>query len=174
MSAVEMNLEAPQRVYRMDPQEKQRLDMEVKEINFNAFKDRENGRIPKQALGKEDFLQLLMKQLAYQDPLSPMEDKEFIAQMAQFSSLEQITAMSESFAKLSTTLSSDFARIAEMISGSEAASSLGKTVEIFDGSRTFQGVVHSVTRGGDPQVMVDGYYYNWSQVTEVFNTEVSE
>ena len=161
VDALEMNL-------RMSPQEKQQLDMDVKRYNFEAFKDSENGRIPKQALGKEDFLQLLMKQLAYQDPLSPMEDKEFIAQMAQFSSLEQITAMSESFTKLSATLSGDFARIAEMISGSEAASSLGKTVEIFDGSRTFQGVVHSVTRGGAPQVMVDGYYYNWSQVTEVF------
>jgi len=162
MSAVEMNL-------RMDAQEKALRDMEVRQFNFETFeKDKENGRVPKQSLGKDDFLQLLLKQLAYQDPLSPMEDKEFIAQMAQFSSLEQITAMSQSLTTLSSTLTQDFARIAEMISGSEAASSLGKTVEIFDGSRTVQGVVHSVTRGGDPQIMVDGFYYNWSQVTEVF------
>jgi len=161
--SVEMNL-------RMDPREKAQLDMDVKQYNFETFeKDKENGRIPRQALGKEDFLQLMMKQLAYQDPLAPMEDKEFIAQMAQFSSLEQMTAMSQNFANLSGTLSRDFARIAEMISGTEAASALGKTValDLGDG-KTMQGVVRSVTKGGDPQVMVDGYYYNWSQVREVF------
>ena len=153
----------------MDPLEKGLLDMEVNRINFENFQATENGRIPKQSLGKEDFLLLLLKQLSYQDPLSPMEDKQFIAQMAQFSSLEQMTSMSENFARLSNTLSGDFARIAEMISGSSAASSLGKTVELAlaDGS-TVQGVVRSVTKGGDPQVMVDGFYYNWSQVTEVF------
>jgi flagellar basal-body rod modification protein FlgD len=159
----------------MDPREKNLLDMEVNQFNFETFeKDKENGRIPKQALGKNDFLQLMMKQLSYQDPLNPMQDKEFIAQMAQFSSLEQMTAMSQSFANLSNTLSSDFARIADMISGTEAASSLGKTVELsFGDGKTMQGVVRSVTKGGDPQIMVNGYYYNWSQVTEVFESELN-
>ena len=169
MSSVEMS------PWRMDPQEKALLDMEVARINFENFeKDKENGRVPTQELGKKDFLQLLLKQLAYQDPLSPMEDREFIAQMAQFSSLEQITAMSQSFSSLSSSLSRDFARIADLISGNEAGSALGKTVELNMGDgKSIQGVVRSVTKGGDPQIMVNGYYYNWSQVTEVFDNDES-
>ncbi|MBQ7457024.1 MAG: flagellar hook assembly protein FlgD [Desulfovibrio sp.] len=41
-------------------------------------------------MDKEDFLLLLVTQFQYQDPLNPMEDQEFVAQMAQFSSLEQL------------------------------------------------------------------------------------
>ena len=47
-------------------------------------------------LGKDDFLQLLVTQLQHQDPLAPMEDKDFIAQMAQFTSLEQMKNMNNS------------------------------------------------------------------------------
>ncbi len=51
-------------------------------------------------LGKDDFLKILMVQLQNQDPMNPMEDKDFIAQMATFSSLEQMTQMSKSIEKL--------------------------------------------------------------------------
>lgn len=45
------------------------------------------------ALGRDAFLQLLVTQLRHQDPLAPQPNGEFIAQLAQFSSLEQLTSM---------------------------------------------------------------------------------
>lgn len=51
---------------------------------------------PGTEMGKDQFLQLLVTQLQNQDPLNPMEDKDFMAQMAQFSSLEQMMNMTKS------------------------------------------------------------------------------
>jgi flagellar basal-body rod modification protein FlgD len=48
-------------------------------------------------LGKDSFLQLLVNQLRNQDPLNPVNDKEFLAQMAQFSTLEQMQKLNNSF-----------------------------------------------------------------------------
>ncbi|MRH42263.1 flagellar hook assembly protein FlgD [Aquibacillus halophilus] len=56
-------------------------------------------------LGKDEFLKILMAQLQNQDPLNPMQDKEFISQMATFSSLEQMMNMSNSIGNLANNLS---------------------------------------------------------------------
>jgi len=135
-------------------EERIQLDQYVHEFNARLH----SGRQPRQSLGKDDFLKLLITQLSFQDPTAPMQDREFIAQMAQFSSLEQMTSMS-----------SDFARLTAMISGSEASSALGRNVEILHGDRIIQGEVQAVTRGDTPQVMVNGIYYNWDQVVKVFS-----
>ena len=55
-----------------------------------TYSYRENREI-KSELGKDDFLKLLITQLTHQDPFDPINDTEFIAQMAQFSALEQMT-----------------------------------------------------------------------------------
>ncbi|MDR1363842.1 MAG: flagellar hook assembly protein FlgD [Spirochaetaceae bacterium] len=122
---------------------------------FNAKLN--DGKTKSQGLDRDDFLKLLVTQLSYQNPAAPMEDKEFIAQMAQFSSLEQMTNMA-----------SDFSKLTEIIAGSEANSAIGKSVEILEGNNAVQGTVKAVTRGGAPQVLVNGNYYQWSQVTKVF------
>src|SRR5690625_2988647 len=51
-------------------------------------------------LGKDDFLKILIAQLQNQDPANPMDDREFIAQMAQFSTLEQMTNMNTAIQKM--------------------------------------------------------------------------
>jgi flagellar basal-body rod modification protein FlgD len=134
----------------------EKADYETQVNKFN--RELNDGKPPKSnSLGKDDFLKLLLTQLQHQDPTAPLEDKEFIAQMAQFSSLEQMTSMA-----------SDFAKLTAMLAGSEAGSSLGKNVEIVDGESVAQGQVSAVSRGAEPQVLVNGTYYPWNNVTKVF------
>ncbi len=115
------------------------------------------GRKPSQELGKDDFLKLLITQLQNQDPTSPMENTQFIAQMAQFSSLEQMTNMSTEFAKL-----------ANMLNSGEAVGLLGKSVEVASGETSVSGVVEAVTRGDNPQVKVNGMLYSMDQINAVY------
>ena len=115
------------------------------------------GRKTSNELGKDDFLKLLITQLQNQDPTDPMENTEFISQMAQFSSLEQMTNMSSSFSKL-----------AAYINSSEATSTLGKTVELNVGDTTTTGIVEGATRGENPQILVNGMYYSMDKITAVY------
>jgi len=65
-------------------------------IDSSLFWNDEINRAPSPELGKEEFLKILMTQLQNQDPMNPMEDKDFISQMATFSSLEQMMNMTKS------------------------------------------------------------------------------
>jgi flagellar basal-body rod modification protein FlgD len=92
----------------------------------------------------EGFLQLLASQVRAQNPLEPMKDTEFVAQMAQFSQLEQTTALAKNIEAL--TLSGQLA---------QGASLIGRTVtyQPADGSAPVTGVVGSLTIGGDGRSM---------------------
>lgn len=77
------------------------------------------------ALDKDDFLKLLVTQLQHQDPLNPLDDKEFIAQLAQFSSLEQMNNIASGIETLNETLNKQDAL--------SAANYIGKNV-VADGN----------------------------------------
>lgn len=138
----------------MTASEKLNVENQVNSYNKTLV---QNGRKTSNELGKDDFLKLLITQLSNQDPTNPMENTEFISQMAQFSSLEQMTNMSTSFSKM-----------ASFINSSEAASTLGKTVELNIGDTTTAGIVEGATRGENPQILVNGMYYSMDKIAAIY------
>lgn len=115
------------------------------------------GRLPKQTLGQDDFLKLITVQLANQDPMKPMEDTSFIAQMAQFSSLEQSSQMSRDIAALRSDM------------GLQSATALlGREVVLDSGEGEITGVVESVDATTDTlRVSVGGQLYPFSSILRV-------
>ena len=138
----------------MNASEKLAVENQVNTYNKTLVNE---GRKTSHELGKDDFLKLLITQLSNQDPTNPMENTEFISQMAQFSSLEQITNMSSSFSNM-----------AAYIGSSEAVSTLGKTVELNIGDTTVTGIVEGAIRGESPQVLVNGMYYGMDKINAVY------
>jgi flagellar basal-body rod modification protein FlgD len=115
-------------------------------------------RLPTKTLGQEDFLKLLVTQLTTQDPLNPLKDTEFIAQMTQFSALEQFRNMQTEIAKL---------RSEQQISQAQAL--LGRTVELQIGlDAPVQGTVQEIEiQAGTPKIVVNNQAYELSQVLSV-------
>jgi len=98
-----------------------------------------NANKAKKELGQEDFLALMIQQLKNQDPLKPMENGEFIGQMAQFSTVSGIADMSKSIAGLTDAFNSGQAL--------QAASMVGRTVlteanaALYSGTKPVAGAV---------------------------------
>jgi len=80
---------------------------------------------PQGSLSKDDFLKLLITELTHQDPIEPLEDRDFIAQMAQFSSLEQITQLSHAI----ENFFSDYEKLLRANQLSQATSLIGHYVK---------------------------------------------
>jgi flagellar basal-body rod modification protein FlgD len=112
------------------------------------------------AMQMEDFLQLLTSQISNQDPLEPMKDTEFISQMANIASLEQM----QQFTK-------GFETFADSHKDMVAQAYLGKMVNISEDGTDVAGLVDSVEKNNDGEVFVTVGEKNYrpSNITKVSN-----
>jgi len=118
-------------------------------------------------LGKDQFLKILITQLQNQDPMQPMEDKEFIAQMAQFSSVEQLVNISSQLKSLNQSLGAVSGMIGREISW------LSSNTEDMGALR--QGVVDSiVVRDGVQYAKVGNDEIKLEEIIQVTNPTVAE
>ncbi|PJZ64626.1 endoflagellar hook capping protein [Leptospira wolffii] len=103
------------------------------------------------ALGKDDFLKLLITQLSSQDPTNPVKDQDFIAQMAQFSSLEQMNNISQGIGKMTNRQS--FSLVGKIVSGPDFVT--GENVVGMAGALFFDGEGKSFVRVNGRTVEID-------------------
>lgn len=119
----------------------QKTIQEIIESTANKSNERNVGE-----LGKDEFLNLLITQLQYQDPLNPVDDKEFISQMAQFSALEQMQNLNGSFSATKA-----FGMIGKYITANKIDESTSE-------AELVEGTVNSVKlEGGKTLLVVNGW-----------------
>ena len=106
--------------------------MSIDSIGATSTSLRANG------MNQEDFLKILLTQLTYQDPMKPMDNQEFMAQMAQFTSLEQTQQLND---KISTLISNQAAL--------QSVGLIGRTVDITSNGGVLTGTVVSLSLSGD-------------------------
>ncbi|MBM3879947.1 MAG: flagellar hook capping protein [Verrucomicrobia bacterium] len=112
-----------------------------------------------QTLNQEDFLLLLAKQLSMQDPLNPVKDTEFMAQMAQFTALEQARATQAEVGLL---------RLEQQSLRSSALLGQEVTLQTSEDAPLIEGQVSQVVlNAGTPKIVVAGHEYDLPQVHSV-------
>jgi len=106
---------------------------------------------PKQALGQADFLKLLVTQMTSQDPLNPQNATDFVAQLAQFSSLQSTQTMQSGIASM------------------QANNLIGRTVIVNSSNGTLAtGVISAVQmQAGTPEIIVNGQSYALGDIASI-------
>ena len=125
---------------------------------FQGDPGEQNSRVANKLLGQDDFLQLLVTQMRNQDPMAPMQDTEFIAQMAQFTSLEQSRKMSE-----------DMAEMRSQTSFQQGVGLLNQQVTVKVGEEApLTGIVTELQMvEGEPQLLINSEFYALQDVIHV-------
>ena len=112
-----------------------------------------------QALGQDAFMKLLITQMQNQDPMNTTDDTQFVAQLAQFSSLEQSQQSAQDLASMLS-----FQQI------TQGSSLIGHTVQVVDSSSgtVQQGAVTSVQLiNGKPKIGVNNNFYDLSAIQTI-------
>lgn len=112
-------------------------------------------------LGIQDFLKILTSQLNNQDPLKPIDNQEFVAQIAQFTTLEQSRQLNDKIDRLLTLQSSN-----------QSIGLLGRTVDVTSNTGTVTGTVSSISfDGSTPQITITTS--SGSTVTDISLSQVT-
>ncbi len=133
--------------------------MEVGSVNNIYFNPEGKVHTPKQELDKDAFLQILVAQLRYQNPLSPQDSNQFISQIVEMATMEQIFNLSKNMEML--------LRAQEL---SLTASLVGRQVTVVgkDGQNV-SGAVEKVTISQDGiKLVINGTPYNYDAVKEIW------
>lgn len=115
-------------------------------------------------VNQADYMKVFMQELTYQDPLKPIDNREFMAQMAQFSTLQQATATNEALEKL-----------IQLQYGNRAVSLLGKNIKIPDDGK--YGTVMAVRFENElPElrVLMDNGGDSWVSINQINEIETGK
>lgn len=122
-------------------------------------------------LGKEAFLQLLVAQMQYQDPLEPMDNTEYISQLATFSQLEAIQNMTD---KVSYSMANDLVG-KYVILNTEKGTINGKVDYVmYEEGNVFLAVDDGLYSIDDLDTVADGDYYEAFQMASVFSSMIAK
>lgn len=139
--------------------------MSISSVNSSSYttSNTTSTRNTSSELGKDDFLNLLVTQLKYQDPLNPTDNTEYISQLAQFSSLEQMNNMNTGISSIQA-----LTMTGKYITASVTDSSTGET-------STVEGTVDSVKmKNGEATLVVNGTEVSLDDVTNVYDYDRSD
>ena len=108
-------------------------------INSLGLTEKPEVKKDRQKLGQEDFLKLMITEIQNQDPFKPVENSEFVAQMAQFSSVTGLEELQTSFSQLADSMSSNQALQASTMVGRSVL--ISSNAGVLNGSGEISGAV---------------------------------
>jgi flagellar basal-body rod modification protein FlgD len=131
--------------------------VDVTQINQNLYLPEQKPREPKQVLDKDTFLMIMIEQLKHQNPMEPVGSDKFLSQMAQFTIMEQLLNLNQSFEAM-----------IKMQKINNAAEMIGKSVKIATEEGLIEGTVEKVAvRDDKVQVVVNNIHYDLDKITEI-------